>query len=117
MRSLRRRAKVVGETRDAADLRADGLIGAIVVERAIDDVALDLIVGDCAPIEIDVTLVRDAFRFCGDGIVCVAVELKSNAFPHFAKTAAFAVELNLNPHPLKPRVGHPSGVRICVGNA
>ena len=53
-------AEVVGEARDAADLSADGLVGAVVIEGAIDDVTLDLILGDGIPFEIDVPFV--AFR-------------------------------------------------------
>ena len=66
VRGLRRRAEIVGEAGDAADLRADRLIGALVVERAVNDVALDLIVRNRIPLEIDMTFVRDAFKFCGE---------------------------------------------------
>ena len=72
MRRLWRRAEVISEARDAADLRADRLIRALIVERAVDDVALDLIVGDCVPLEVDVALVGDGFQILWrwDGLRC-----------------------------------------------
>ena len=77
--SVRRRAEIVSEARDAADLRADGLIAALVVERAIDDVALDLIVWDRVPLSRRDARKRSLSNFV-EMEVCVAVEVVVLAF-------------------------------------